>query len=48
MQEHVPMWDHQREAVTKSLELNDMALFWEMGCLAGDTKVKINRGGNCL
>ena len=40
MQYYIKPWDHQTKAINKSLELNDMALFWEMG--TGKTATLIN------
>lgn len=35
---------HQQKLLTKNPRYH--GLFWEVGCLAGDTKIKYNRGGN--
>lgn len=38
-------WKHQLEAIEKASALNHYALFFEMGCLASHTQIKINKGG---
>jgi hypothetical protein len=42
----VEPWRHQHEAIERASKLRDFALFFEMGCLAHDTEIKINRGGS--
>jgi len=39
-------WKHQLDAIETSKELNHFALFFEMGCLARDSEIKVSRGGN--
>jgi len=41
----VKPYQHQIDAMYKSLKLNDMALFWEMGCICAQTLITINIGG---
>lgn len=40
-------WEHQSNAVeiATTSGRNGYALFWEMGCLSHDTKIKVNRSG---
>lgn len=40
----LPLWNHQKVAIEKAVPQRDYALFFEMGCLASHTLVKINRG----
>lgn len=42
-----PLWSHQKRVVEKVINerRNYFALFHDMGCLAGDTIIKVNRGG---
>jgi hypothetical protein len=39
-------WHHQMEAMRRSFSRDSYGLFFEMGCLVGDTEVSISRGGN--
>lgn len=40
----VPLWKHQSEILPRMLEGKYFALFWEMGCIAHDAIVRVNRG----
>lgn len=38
-------YPHQEHAVTMIEDSDNVGLLWEMGCISGDSTVKINRGG---
>lgn len=47
MEYFVKPYKHQLEALERSRIHNNIAMLWDMGCIAGDAVIRINRGGNC-
>jgi hypothetical protein len=45
MEYYVQPWEHQLRAIERAKGMRDFALFFEMGCVASSTRVKVNRGG---